>query len=127
VEKFIEIIGNAEHNTTAEDQEYTALKRFFMWACLNPRAEVADKLYDFLVRNSFRITKQGFFTALRNVVTVEKDNELVKFVSNSYNKVKAVWKKRPNRFEVVKFQGEYKIEPTKSTSEEHSGEWIGNL
>ncbi len=74
--------------------EYLALKRFFLWCCLNPRSEVADKLYGFLVKNSFRITKQGFFVALRNVVTVEKDNELVKFVSNSYNKVKAVWKKR---------------------------------
>lgn len=85
-----------------EDAEYQALKRFFLWCCLNPRAEVADKLYNFLVENSFRITKQGFFVALRNVVTVQGtgDKELVKFVSNAYNKVKAVWKKKPSDYYV---------------------------
>lgn len=121
VEKFAEIIGKGEE----ESEEYVALKRFFMWCCLNPRAEVADKLYDFLVRNSFKITKQGFFTALRNVVTVERDNELVKFVSNAYNKVKAVWKKKPSDYWVHKDEdtGEY------SFSKEEYTEFndLGNL
>ena len=94
VEKLIEL-AVVNGNNIVNNTEYQALKRFFMWCCLNPRAEVADKLYDFLTRNSFRITKQGFFVALRNVVTVEKDNELVKFVSNAYNKIKATWKKNP--------------------------------
>jgi hypothetical protein len=45
---------------------------------------VANDLYDFLARNSFRITKQGFFVALRNVVTVNEngvnDTDLVKLL-----------------------------------------------
>ena len=119
VEKFLEIMGEYSYNGEAnieeidymvqEDDEYQGLKRFFMWCCLNPRAEVADKLYNFLVNNSFRITKQGFFVALRNVVTVHGSNELVHFVSNAYNKVKAVWKKSPNDYTVFFQSGEYKM------------------
>lgn len=89
--------------------EYKAIKRFFMWCCLNPNPEVANKLYDFLKENSFRITKQGFFVALRNVVTLHGSNELVQFVSNSYNKVKAVWRENPSDFHVFMNNGEYSL------------------
>ena len=90
-----------------EDEEYQSLKRFFMWCCLNPRAEVADKLYNFLKKNAFRITKHGFFAALRNVVTLHGSPELVQFVSNAYIKVKAVWKKNPDQYEVYLKDGIY--------------------
>lgn len=108
VEKFSSVV-NKWKNCPSEDlqsacdndEEYVALKRFFMWCCLNPRAEVADELYRFLVENSFRITKQGFFVALRNVVTVHGSNELVKFISEVYTKIKAVWKKSPNDYNVI--------------------------
>jgi hypothetical protein len=76
---------------------------------LNPRAEVADKLFNFLKKNAFKITKQGFFAALRNVVTVHGGTELVQFVSNAYNKVKAVWKKSPNNYFIFLKDGEYKL------------------
>ena len=118
VEKFIEIVdeagyyegfGNNLEGRLAQNEEYQALKRFFMWCCLNPRAEVANDLYDFLNNNSFRITKQGFFVALRNVVTLHGGTELVQFVSNAYNKVKAVWKKSPNAYTVFLENGEYKL------------------
>jgi hypothetical protein len=92
VEEFLDVVGR--HGNTDND-EFNALHRFFMWCCLNPRAEVADKLFNFLKKNSFSITKQGFFVALRNVVTLHGSTELVHFVSNTYNKVKAVWKKNP--------------------------------
>jgi hypothetical protein len=117
VEKFIEIVhiekyyagfGDLE-SRLAQNDEYQGLKRFFMWCCLNPRAEVADKLYDFLNTNGFRITKQGFFIALRNVVTLHGGSDLVTFVSNVYNKVKAVWKKDTNEYTVFLQDGEYKI------------------
>jgi len=101
VEKFIEVVDKYTEEEDIEtklkeDDEYQSLKNFFMWCCLNPRAEVANQLYNFLIKNSFRITKQGFFVALRNVVTVSaEDNSLVQFISNANNKVKAVWKKNP--------------------------------
>lgn len=117
VERFIEIVdteayyagfGDIEYRL-ANSEEYQALKRFFMWCCLNPRAEVANDLYDFLNKNSFRITKQGFFVALRNVVTLHGGVELVQFVSNAYNKVKAVWKKSPDKYTVFLENGAYKL------------------
>lgn len=117
VEKFIEVVTEIDAyrddqplvDAVVEDEEYQALKRFFMWCCLNPRAEVANDLYDFLTKNSFRITKQGFFVALRNVVTLHGSTELVQFISNAYNKVKAVWKKSPDKYEVYLKDGEYKM------------------
>jgi hypothetical protein len=104
VEEFLEVVG--KYGGTDND-EFQALHRFFMWCCLNPRAEVADKLFNFLKKNAFGITKQGFFVALRNVVTLHGSNELVHFVSNAYNKVKAVWKKKPDDYSVFLKNGEY--------------------
>ena len=117
VEKFIEIVDRVKYYkgfgfTPAllnEDDEYMAHKNFFMWCCLNPRAEVAHELYRFLTENSFKITKQGFFVALRNVVTLHGSPELVNFVSNAYNKVKAVWKKNPDHYTVFLEDGQYKL------------------
>ena len=117
VEKFVELVGREKYyagfgniqERLNNNDEYQSLKRFFMWACLNPRAEVADELYRFLTENSFRITKQGFFVALRNVVTLHGSPELVHFVSNTYNKVKAVWKKNPANYTVFLQDGEYKL------------------
>jgi len=119
VEKFIELVQEERYlagfnpgsvqDRLNDDEEYQALKRFFMWCCLNPRAEVANDLYEFLNKNSFRITKQGFFVALRNIVTLHGGTELVQFVSNAYNKVKAVWKKDPDAYTVFLENGEYKL------------------
>jgi len=107
VEKLIEVVDRSEN--LSEDEEYLSLKRFFMWCCLNPRAEVSNELYRFLDENSFRITKQGFFVALRNVVTLHGSPELVHFISNTYNKVKAVWKKSPDNYTVFLEDNEYKL------------------
>ncbi len=107
VEKLIEVVDKSDD--LLEDDEYLSLKRFFMWCCLNPRAEVSDELYRFLDENSFRITRQGFFVALRNVVTLHGSPELVHFISNTYNKVKAVWKKSPDDYSVFLENGEYKL------------------
>ncbi len=119
VEKFLEVVDRVgeqpmDHKSYQEalneDDDYVALKNFFMWCCLNPRAEVAHELYRFLNENSFRITKQGFVVALRNVVTLHGSPELVHFVSNAYNKVKAVWKKNPDNYTVFLVSpGEYKL------------------
>jgi len=110
VEEFLLVIS--KHNPLVSldyDDNFTALYNFWMWCCLNPRAEVADKLFNFLKKNSFKITKQGFFTALRNVVTIHGGTEFVQFVSESYNKVKAVWKKSPDNYGVFLQDGQYKL------------------
>lgn len=117
VEEFLLIANKCWFNQELidEDEEFQSLKRFFMWCCLNPRAEVADKLYNFLKKNAFKITKQGFFVALRNVVTLHGGTEFVQFVSNAYNKVKAVWKKSPDNYEVYLKDGVYSFIHTDDT------------
>lgn len=127
VAKFSSIINKYENKEDAKnDEEYIALKRFFMWCCLNPRPEVANSLYDFLQKNGMKITKQGFFVALRNVVKVNGANtELTEFVCNAYNKVKAVWKKKPSNFRVMDNEGVYSIEKVNNISPK--GTIVGNL
>jgi hypothetical protein len=131
VEKFLEVVDRVgdqpmDQRSYSEclndDDDYVALKNFFMWCCLNPRAEVAHELYRFLNENSFRITKQGFVVALRNVVTLHGSPELVHFVSNAYNKVKAVWKKNPDHYSVFLQDGEYKLvhDSALTTTETHT-------
>lgn len=132
VEKFAEIVSDyeddeGEYFELYDDEEYVALKRFFMWCCLNPRAEVADQLYGFLQKNGMRITKQGFFVALRNVVNVAgNDSEVVEFISNAYNKIKGVWKKKPSDYVVVNVEGDFKFTKI-STNNIYDGDFIGNL
>lgn len=147
LEKFAKIIGKyysqveLEGNGTvgivdiykleellSADDEYQGLKNFFMWCCLNPRAEVADRLYDFLQKNGMKITKQGFFVALRNVVDVSGGNDsfLIEFISNAYNKVKAVWKRNPKDFTVIEDAGG-NLALTKSLSKLSEYKIIGNL
>ena len=133
VERFTEVVGRYSsepdiESSLAKDDEYQGLKNFFMWCCLNPRAEVADKLYDFLNKNGMKITKQGFFVALRNVVEVNNsgDNLVVQYISNAYNKVKAVWHKDPKDYRVVLCKnGEYCLEHTDATSTD--GVYVGEL
>ena len=132
IDRFTDIISkhiNSKWKVDTEallmDDEYVALKRFFMWCCLNPRAEVADKLYDFLQRNGMKITKQGFFVALRNVVNVRgEDSALIDAISNAYNKVRAVWKKKASDYEMYKNnEGEFIISNKQLDYDIH----IGNL
>lgn len=111
VEELIELVSEVEETkqVLTDNEKFQSLNRFFMWCCLNPRAEVADELYRFLKDNSFRITKQGFFVALRNVVTLHGSPELVHFISNCYNKVKAVWRDNPDDYFIFLKDGEYSI------------------
>jgi hypothetical protein len=138
VEEFLTIIGAYSNMGISNDEiekslpyneSYQGLKRFFMWCCLNPRAEVAHELYRFLKENSFRITKQGFFVALRNVVSLCDDTALVDFVSNSYNKIKAIWKKDPSQKNVWKDANDfYFLQDVEYTGGENDTTFfVGNL
>jgi hypothetical protein len=136
VEEFLTIIGaysnmgisNEEiEKSLPYNESYQGLKRFFMWCCLNPRAEVAHELYRFLKENSFRITKQGFFVALRNVVSLCDDTTLVDFVSNSYNKIKAIWKKDPSEKNVWRDTNGYLFLQTLDYQGAEGFELVGNL
>lgn len=119
VSKFAEVLGDE----LSSKEEYESLKKFWLKCCLNPNAQSAEDLYNFLRYHKFKIDRHGNFYAYRRVVSKGKDNkELVKFVSNAYNKVKAIWKKKPSDFYVFKnLDGEYSF-----SKDEHKGD-IGNL
>ena len=110
VKKFIEIITRVDkvfleqslQEKLNNDEEYLSHKKFFMWCCLNPNARSAEDLYGFLEKHNMKIDKHGNFYAYRKVKTVGNNSkELVDFISNTYNKVKAIWKKSPKNFKVV--------------------------
>lgn len=109
---------------------YDSLKKFWLKCCLNPNAQSAEDLYLFLENHQFKIDKHGNFYAYRNVRSLGEDNkELVEFVSNTYTKVKGVWKKKPLDFDVYKEENKYYITkhtdlPNKLNDE---NEYIGNL
>lgn len=109
VKKFIKIIDKYKNcpseylqDALDNDEEYVSHKKFFMWCCLNPNAQSAEDLYGFLEKHNMKIDRHGNFYAYRRVKTVGNDSkELVDFISNAYNKIKAVWKKSPKKFKVV--------------------------
>lgn len=94
-------------------EPYTSLKKFWLKCCLNPNAQSAEDLYTFLSYHRFKIDRHGNFYAYRRVKSVHSDpvdKDLMEFVSNSYTKVKAVWKYNPKSFSVVeKEDGSYGI------------------
>jgi len=119
VEKFIEIIDGVSDELDYpweiqaklnQNDEYISLKKFWLKCCLNPNAQSAEDLYEFLSKHNFKIDKHGNFYAYRNVVSRNNENkELVQFISNAYTKIKAVWKKRASDFVVLEENGEYKL------------------
>ncbi len=82
--------------------QYEALKKFWLKCCLNPNAQSAEDLYTFLSHHQFKIDKHGNFYAYRRVCSVSGNTTLTNFISNTYNKVRAVWKKSPKDFTVYK-------------------------
>lgn len=137
VEKFMEVIGSCIKDGASileireilkTNEQYQALKKFWLKCCLNPNAQSAEDLYTFLSNHEFKIDKHGNFYAYRRVVSLQSETaELVEFIGNVYNKVKAVWKKRAKDFEVCTDEsGDYTIEKTNSEGV-YQGDWIGNL
>jgi hypothetical protein len=139
VNKFLEIVGiyNVGEDTKESlerilsiDEQYMALKKFWLKCCLNPSAQSAEDLYTFLSNHQFKIDKHGNFYAYRRVVKVysaDENRDLVDFISNTYNKVKAVWKQKAIGFEVYKHNDTYTIHKSSTTDSEYPGEWVGNL
>ena len=122
-EKFSEVAKCSDENELIYDPEYMKLKKFWLKYCLNPNAQSAEDLYRFLERHKFKIDKHGNFYAYRRVVSLGSVNkELVDFIGNAYNKIKAVWKKAPSDYYIVKKDGEYSI-----SKDSKSGFMIGGL
>jgi len=102
VEQFILLFDKYKGSFVTETEEYQSLKKFWLKCCLNPNAQSAEDLYTFLSNHQFKIDKHGNFYAYRRVVSKGTGNQkLIEFVSNTYTKVKAVWKKKPSDYVVL--------------------------
>lgn len=131
VEQFAKIIGehaNAQEKLppVTESLEYQSLKKFWLKCCLNPNAQSAEDLYTFLSNHHFKIDRHGNFYAYRRVVSKGTSNQkLIEFVSNTYTKVKAVWKKKPVDYWVHKNEEDGQFSFSKHEHSEFND--IGNL
>lgn len=131
-EKFIDVIGErSDMDELATDTEYNALKKFWLKCCLNPSAQSAEDLYEFLSNHNFKIDRHGNFYAYRRVVSIDStvSKFLVDFISNTYTKVKAVWKKKPSDYFVYSRLGDYKLVKGDNLPDEDNPYWekVGNL
>lgn len=102
VNQFASLFEKYKGLTVEETDEYRSLKKFWLKCCLNPNAQSAEDLYTFLSNHHFKIDRHGNFYAYRRVVSKGSSNQkLIEFISNTYTKVKAVWKKKPSDYVVL--------------------------
>lgn len=103
VARLVELLE--QHNKgcfkLSEFEEYQSLKAFTYWLLLNPIESARKDALDFIRKNQLPITSNGMLVTFRKVVSKGKSNkELVKFISESYFKVKK-WKKSTSKFKVI--------------------------
>lgn len=137
VEKFAGIIiaMNERPSSIPEDEYLKAidiLVRFWEKCCLCPSAQSAEDLYGFLQKHKFKIDEYGNFYTYRRVLRVDDkstqlEKDLVDFVSNAYNKVKAVWKEKPAKYDVYKKDKEFKITKSEKVKGQIKAIKIGDL
>lgn len=125
LERFYTITGDVSFDKN--NIEYQALRKFWMKCCLNPSSKSAEDLYTFLSNHKFKIDKHGNFYAYRRVVSKnDKENKkFVDFISNSYIKIKAVWKKKPVDYWVHKNEETNELTFSKNQYSEFND--LGNL
>ena len=112
-----------------EDREYQSLKKFWVKCCLNPNAQSAEDLYEFLSHHQFKIDRHGNFYAYRRVVSKNNavDKSLVDAISNTYTKIRAMWKQNPAKFELYQEGDEYQIHRVSKCNTVYPGELVGNI
>lgn len=109
VTKFTEILNNNKLSVNdvnleslKNDLEFTSLVKFWKKCCLNPNSQSAEDLYGFLSKHQFKIDKHGNFYCYRRVQSKSDNRDLIEFISNTYTKIKAVWKKKASSFDVFR-------------------------
>lgn len=107
IQKFTDIIDSVlEGNDEDTFEEYHALKNFWKWASLAPDPRSREDLFNYLEVQGLEVNKFGMFFGYRKVQSTKKketkgDPKLVKFISESYLKIKTQ-KKAPKNFTICK-------------------------
>lgn len=128
VNKFIEILSTGDGLDSVNETEYEAFKRFTLWCIAAPRPQVLDKLFPFFDKYGLRLTKEGYFLAVRNVVTVEgTNNTLADFITKHWTRVRSNKKSPKNYFVFENEHGELQKKKEKWREEFSDIEIKGNL
>lgn len=91
------------------EEQYQALKAFWLKLCLNGREQSRQDLLSFCKENDVKITKNGNLVLYRNLVSTKNtDSAYTKFVSQQYFKIKS-FKKSPSNYEVVDNNGKFEL------------------
>jgi hypothetical protein len=100
-------------DTLENFKAFKSLDNFWMWCALNPNPASREDLFRFLKHHGMPITSQGMFLAYRRVVSLNQTaaKDLIEFVSNSYVKVKTIWRMDPANYYVISKNGQYHIAP----------------
>ena len=102
--------SNWQNNAEADlyeqfEQEFNALLMFTFWLLLNPIESSRNDCLDFIKKNDIQLTSNGLLICYRKIVSKgSKNKELIKFISESYFKIKK-WKKSPKQYEVFDDNG----------------------
>lgn len=133
IQHFVEIVELYEQGLEDfylnDDTEYQSLKKFWVKCCLNPNSQSAEDLYEFLSHHQFKIDRHGNFYAYRRVVSKNNavDKSLVDAISNTYTKIRAMWKQNPAKFELYQEGDEYQIHRVSECGTVYPGKLVGNV
>lgn len=117
---FIEIIE------TNKDEEYQALKMFWLKLALNGMEQSRNDLLNFVRKNDVRITRNGNLILYRRVVSkASVKTGLTEFISNSYYEIKKKRKKSPKNYDVYQ-DSSYFLQHVDSLKQK-KGKRLGNL
>lgn len=112
---FIDLLERVSENSdyneeTALNEEYQSLKMFSHWLLLNPIESSREDALEFVRKNHISLTTNGLLICYRNIVSVGSEKKaLVKFVSESYLKVKRNKKSPKNYWVWGEDEGTFKL------------------
>lgn len=141
VAEFIRIVSEMDKNREKDygleyiskdadlGEEYNSLLMFTRWLLMNPIESARRDCLTFVKKNDIKLTTNGLMQCYRRVVSKNKSNEkLVKFVSESYFKVKKN-KKSPKSYTIAERLGDYKLVKNGEIFKDDNPYWTnqGNL
>lgn len=107
-----EVISNAMSN----NENYEKFINFWRWCSLNPDADSAKDLFNFVLTEGVDILPSGLLLLFRRVVSKYENTALKQFVLTQYGILRAKHRSTDKDIYTTKNAGEYSFEPTTWTA-----------
>lgn len=109
------------------EEEFNSLLMFTSWLLMNPIESARQDCLTFVKKNNIPITSNGMLVTFRRVVSTGiQDKKLIKFISESYFKIKK-WKKSVNNYKIVAISDDYELKKLDFNVENTDYICLGNL